>query len=241
MPPPAQPTRRTHDTYNSSSTGHQRAETRGPPGWRASRNTRLQSQLTAGRSGGPRLPDTGGPNAGTYDPILDGFVTPAARERATHSVADMLRQPGTMNAVPPPSPSPPSGRERKIFAGLTIYVNGLTGTASPISDHRLKQDLAQNGAQISSHLALRTVTHVILGRPSAAGAGAGAGGGLAAGKLEREITRMRKGGVRFVDAEWATKSIEAGKRLPEAGFSNLKLAAHGQRTVLEFVRTGGGA
>ena len=43
------------------------------------------------------------------------------------------------------------------------------------------------------------------------------------------------------DGTRATKSIEAGKRLPEAGFSNLKVAAHGQRTVLEFVRTGGDA
>lgn len=199
MPPPAQPTRRTHDTYNSSSTGHQRAETRGPHGWRASRNTKLQSQFTAGLSGGPRLPDTAGPNAGTYDSTLNALVPPAALSRANNTVINMLHNPGTMNAAAPPAPA---RAERKIFSGLTIYVNGLTGNTPPISDHRLKQDLAQNGAQVSSHLALRTVTHVILGRQSAPGAGAGAGGGLAAGKLEREITRMRKGGVKFVGVEW---------------------------------------
>lgn len=41
------------------------------------------------------------------------------------------------------------------------------------------------------------------------------------------------------DGTRAIKSIEAGKRLPEANFANLKVAAHGQRSMLGFARAGG--
>jgi hypothetical protein len=220
------------------------------------------------------MSDTIGTGAATYDKTLDALVTPEARARAMNSVADMLRNPGIMKPARPPPEPRPHHAERKIFSGLTIYVNGLTGTASPISDHRLKQDLVQNGAKISQHLARREVTHVILGRPSGGpSGGVGAGGGLAAGKLEREITRMRKSGVKFVAAEWyvsgpspfliwrcgksgyrtrgycaddhgrtrATESIEAGRRLPESRFANLKVAASAQPSVRAFaaVEAGG--
>lgn len=43
------------------------------------------------------------------------------------------------------------------------------------------------------------------------------------------------------DGTRAIKSIEAGKRLPEANFANLKVAAHGQRSMLGLARAGGGA
>lgn len=42
------------------------------------------------------------------------------------------------------------------------------------------------------------------------------------------------------DGTRAIKSIEAGRRLPEANFANLKVAAHGQRSMLGFARAGGG-
>lgn len=111
-----------------------------------------------------------------------------------------------------------------IFSGLSIYING--STAPLISDHRLKQLLVENGANISIALGRRTVTHVILGKPnvnnSSSGTrsknddgedamninkyrgigGAGAGGGLAAGKLQREIQRIGGKGVIYVDVEW---------------------------------------
>jgi hypothetical protein len=112
-----------------------------------------------------------------------------------------------------------------IFSGLSIYING--STAPLISDHRLKQLLVENGANISIALGRRTVTHVILGKPNVnnsssgrsknddgddamninkyrgiGGGGAGAGGGLAAGKLQREIQRIGGKGVIYVDVEW---------------------------------------
>lgn len=85
-----------------------------------------------------------------------------------------------------------------IFDGLVIYINGSTHPI--VSDHRLKQLLAENGARLSCHLGRRQVTHVILGKPS--GNGTGAGGGLAGGKLEKEIRRIGGCGVKYVGVEW---------------------------------------
>jgi hypothetical protein len=89
---------------------------------------------------------------------------------------------------------------RKIFDGLVVYVNGSTYPS--ISDHRLKHVLAENGARTSLHLSRRLVTHVVLGKPVTAGTSGGAGGGLAGGKLEKEIRRLRGCGVKFVSVDW---------------------------------------
>jgi len=206
LPPVAEPSLAPFDPWNSSSTGHQRAEGRGPLGWRDSRNAKLHSQFRSGSSGGPRISDTVGPGAASYDAALNGLVSREMRVRATTSVADMLRKPGTMRtSLPPPSSDAKEGGEQqppllksKIFNGLVIYING--STYPMVSDYRLKHILAENGARTSLHLGRRQVTHVILGRPGTVGAGAG--GGLAAGKLEREIRRGGAGGVKFVGVEW---------------------------------------
>ncbi|KAK3327332.1 hypothetical protein B0T19DRAFT_400210 [Cercophora scortea] len=281
------PSRAAFDPWNSSSTGHQRAETRGPPGWHESRSVKLHSQFQSGATGGKRISDR-------------------VRARALNSVADMLRNPGSMRRPCRPSPPPPlrlcepppemmtelgtagessgprgglgqppvslplgrdqalssccppgtgddddvmaKGEEeeeeeegtstaaagkaeetqRNIFDGLVVCVNGSTHPL--ISDHRLKHLLAEHGARTSIHLGRRQVTHVILGRPS--GPAGGAGGGLAGGKLEREIRRVGGCGVKYVGVEWILESIKAGKRLPEARFANLKVAARGQQSVL---------
>ena len=108
------------------------------------------------------------------------------------------------------------GSKRGIFEGLVVYINGSTHPL--ISDHKLKRVLVEQGARTSLHLGRRQVTHVIVGRPAAApspatsvvygsgdtsGSKKGAGGGLAGGKIQREITRMRGGcGVKFVGVEW---------------------------------------
>ncbi|KAK3904156.1 hypothetical protein C8A05DRAFT_32080 [Staphylotrichum tortipilum] len=118
--------------------------------------------------------------------------------------------------------------ERRIFESLVIYVNG--STLPHVSDHRLKHLLSEHGARISLHLGRRQVTHVILGKPS--GPNGGAGGGLAGGKLEREIRRVGGCGIKFVGVEWVLESIKASRRLPEARFANLKIAARRQQTVL---------
>ncbi|KAL2157338.1 hypothetical protein VTH06DRAFT_6156 [Thermothelomyces fergusii] len=291
MPPPtskpALPTElrfsRTFDPWNSASTGHQRAETRGPPGWRESRTTKMNSQFRAGNSGGERMADAVGVGSREFDQRLGVFVPKEVRARALNSVADMLRNPGSMRAVskPParglsatssvsrPAPAPEGAlgkvrgdkdgaglvpeekpaverkaedeareveeeeeakraRERKIFDGLVIFVNGSTYPL--VSDHKLKHMLSEHGARVSLHLGRRQVTHVILGKPS--GPNGGAGGGLAGGKLEREIKRVGGCGIKFVGVEWVLESIRAGRRLPEARFANLKLVSRRQQTVL---------
>jgi hypothetical protein len=90
-------------------------------------------------------------------------------------------------------------QKRGIFDGLVIYINGSTHPL--VSDHKLKHLLAENGAKLSIHLGRRSVTHVILGRPSGV-AGLGAGGGLAGNKIEKEIRRVGGCGVKYVGVEW---------------------------------------
>ncbi|KAK3370291.1 hypothetical protein B0H63DRAFT_313490 [Podospora didyma] len=249
------------DPWNSVSTGHQRAETREPQGWHESRNLKLHGQFRGGHAGGERLADTAGEGAEDFDEKHRVFIPKEVRARAANSVADMLRKPGTMTVGLPLSStgtlrscSPEkeaalshhhddSGRSkveagevkveeeqqcRGIFDGLVIYVNGSTHPL--ISDHKLKRLLAEHGAHTSIHLGRRQVTHVILGKPS--GPSGGAGGGLAGGKLEKEIRRVGGNGIKYVSVEWVLESVKAGKRLPEARFANLKIAARGQQSVL---------
>jgi hypothetical protein len=228
LPPAAQPVLgRRFDPWNSVSTGHQRADTSGPQGWRDSRTLKLNSQLRAGNAGGRRLWDTAG--AGAAD---------STRETAAATATDMLRRPGIKqqpaaaaaqgSSSPYPVPLLDAARPhdeqlaeqrraeddaasarreegsrerqqgRRIFDGVVVYVNGSTHPL--VSDHRLKQVLAEHGGRVSIHLGRRQVTHVVLGRPT--GAAGGAGGGLAGGKLEKEIRRVRGCAVQFVGVEW---------------------------------------
>lgn len=91
------------------------------------------------------------------------------------------------------------GGKLGVFAGTTIYVNG--STMPLVSDHKLKQLLVSHGAKLALSLARASVTHVVVGRPSAVVAGKGAGGGLAARKLHTEIVRSGRQ-VKVVYAEW---------------------------------------
>ena len=125
---------------------------------------------------------------------------------------------------------------RPIFQNLTVYING--STAPRVSDHKLKRLLAEHGAGISIALGRRSVTHVILGTPngSIGGVGAGAGGGLAAGKIQKEILRVRGCGIKYVSVDWVLDSIAVGKRLPEARFQNLNIAHKRQKSVYGMFR-----
>ncbi|KAM0552505.1 hypothetical protein ACHAPJ_007833 [Fusarium lateritium] len=236
------------DPWNSSSTGHQRPESRPGTGWRESRNRKLNSQFRSGLSGGERLSDTWGAGSEDYDDKRKMLVPKAVKERAQRSVRDMLVQPGKMRESLGSNDDGTQGtgeeapmesrrqedeaREasllsRGVFDGVVAYVNGSTFPL--ISDHKLKQLITEHGGQMSLHLGRRRVTHVILGRP--AGGHAGAGGGLAGGKLEKEIRKTAGCGVKFVGAEWILESLKAGKRLPEARFSNTKMAPKAQGSV----------
>lgn len=112
-----------------------------------------------------------------------------------------------INILPTLRPSsgvqgPVSTTKPNIFVGTKMYING--STLPLISDHRLKRLLVDHGAQISIHMARRSVSHVIIGQPNAISNDAtfGAGGGLSARKLQQEIARGGWKGVRIVGVEW---------------------------------------
>lgn len=70
LPPAADPIRKTFDPWNSSATGHQRAENRGVAGstaWRQSRTMKLAHQYEAGASGGKIVSDTVGEGSRDFE------------------------------------------------------------------------------------------------------------------------------------------------------------------------------
>ncbi|KAF2174244.1 hypothetical protein M409DRAFT_16506 [Zasmidium cellare ATCC 36951] len=71
-PPAAKPTKQIFDPFNSSATGHQRAENRlsGSTSWRDSRHQKLCAQFASGAGGGKRVSDSVG--AGSRDFGVDG-------------------------------------------------------------------------------------------------------------------------------------------------------------------------
>lgn len=231
-PTAAAPASRTFfDPWNSSSTGHQRAQNvlSGSTSWRASRNLKLGEQYRAGLGGGKRTADTVG--AGSVDFGKDGRKANGSwevgakglRTGGQKSLTELwaaakssktLTQPKASEAdhdIPSRqspmedhldvdldvSPASSVPLEKQVFAGLCIYVNG--STAPLVSDHKLKHILATHGARFSVAFGRRSVTHVILGTANGHG---GAGGGLAASKIQKEITKSGGTTVRFVTAEW---------------------------------------
>lgn len=133
-----------------------------------------------------------------------------------------------------PDTTPKLPPEKQIFRNLTIYINGSTFPL--VSDHKLKRLLAEHGARLSIALGRRSVTHVIIGTPNSNGSGAG--GGLAGGKIQKEIATVKGCGIKFVSVEWVLESLKAGKRLPEARFGCLQIAAKGQKSVLGMLEKG---
>jgi hypothetical protein len=101
LPPPvsAKPNRRFFDSWNSSSTGHQRADNSlaGSTSWRESRGLKLSNQFGGGASGGARLAGIVG--AGSEDFGKDGRLengswvegAPALRGRGQTSVVEAFR------------------------------------------------------------------------------------------------------------------------------------------------------
>lgn len=246
IPPAPPPTRKTFDPWNSSSTGHQRAENglSGSTSWRASRTLKLGNQFSSGESGGERLYDTVG--AGSKDFGKDGrkengsweVGAPGLREKGWRDIGVMMtrgaqaekdkqkkasedrkeHEPATQSIDPAGSAKREDDKENppQIFAGLTIYINGSTSPL--ISDHKLKHLLASHGATISLALARRSVTHVILGKPNNGPQGGGAGGGLSGRKLQKEVQRVRGKGVRYVGVEWVVECLRVGRRVGEGRF-----------------------
>jgi hypothetical protein len=97
VPPAAQPKFGDHfDAWNSSSTGHQRAENRlgGSTGWRQSRSSKLSYQFKSGGTGGKRISDTVGAGSENWDEKAKALITKGVREKAKCSVGDMLTEKG---------------------------------------------------------------------------------------------------------------------------------------------------
>lgn len=219
-PPAAHPSRNIFDPWNSSATGHQRAENRlaSSTAWRASRTMKLAHQYHAGDDGGERIADSVG--AGSLDYGTDGRQENGGWEEGAPEpvktrwgdVRKMLsrespkvgnkgaKQDGKEGWVAETEEPALKSERRKLFQNLRVYING--STAPMVGDHKLKQLLAENGAGISIALGRRSVTHVILGTPNGCRNGPGAGGGLAASKIQKEIKRVGGCGVKYVGVEW---------------------------------------
>lgn len=258
----AKPTRNIFDAWNSSSTGHQRAENRlsGSTSWRDSRSLKLAEQFSAGAGGGKRISDTVG--AGSSDWGKDGRLENGSYERG----ASGLRKGGQLSvaeafAVRKSGVTRENDKKEELVDAAFLVdasegddcpkdeqhevqkvkqpqiFDGLCiyvngSTAPTISDHKLKGLLVTHGARMSISLGRRTVTHVILGRPNGAGSSHGAGGGLAATKIQKEIASKVGGGVKFVTVDWILESIRLGKRAPEGRFEALRLAPKGTANLM---------
>jgi hypothetical protein len=88
----------------------------------------MNSQFRAGNSGGQRISDTVGLGSEDFDERLGMLVPKEVRARAMTSVADMLRNPGTMRAAARPSSSSsalPPGQEQEREEGVK-HDRGLT-------------------------------------------------------------------------------------------------------------------
>lgn len=178
--------------------------------WREWRNTKLGVQYggkTSARGADEPPVKGGGPKKGLS--VADMLMRPGIMKGAvlTGNGIEDKAETGTASArdkliekthLVDAEKDSERARQRGIFDGLVIYINGSTQPL--ISDHKLKQLLAENGARLSLHLGRRRVTHVILGRQGSVGRGAG--GGLAGSKLEREIRRVGGCGIKYVSVEW---------------------------------------
>lgn len=220
------------DPWNSSSTGHQRAENRlgGSTGWRDSRSAKLQSQFKGGAQGGKRMSDAVGAGSQDWDPKIQAIVPPELRARAKSSVMDMLSNPGTMKQ------SMTSLSRGSTPASVSGDHEGSTAEETRTMQRQIEDEAQQqekdqprkifdgvvvyvNGSThplISDHKLKHVLAEhgarmsIHLGRRKVThvilgrptGGGGGAGGGLAGGKLQKEIQKVGGAAVKFVGVEW---------------------------------------
>jgi hypothetical protein len=80
------------DPWNSSSTGHQRADNKlgESTGWRQSRNMKLTHQFKSGATGGKRISDTVGAGSEDWDEKAKALIPKNVRARAAYGIGDML-------------------------------------------------------------------------------------------------------------------------------------------------------
>jgi hypothetical protein len=235
----ALPQKSVFDPWNLNSRGHQEADGSGPSGiaWKKNREQRLGIQLSGNDLMRKKNLD------GSQQSILDCWSTKS-------NPAGI----GAQNVEPTEFTEKQSNVEQRssLFAGLVFYVNG--STYPHIGDHHLKSLISRHGGSMTLGLERKRVTHVILtpkistalGAPSQHGFSPktqsdvppqfrSAGGGLAAGKLQKQIkvTRGPSLGIHFISPAWITESVKAGRRLPESGFSDWRMASEKQANILD--------
>jgi hypothetical protein len=90
-PPVPGPFSRYHDVWNSSATGHQRAENKigGSTGWRQSRSLKLSHQYKSEGTGGKRISDQVGAGSEDWDEKA-GVIIPKDMRRSKVNIKDML-------------------------------------------------------------------------------------------------------------------------------------------------------
>jgi BRCT domain, a BRCA1 C-terminus domain len=217
------------DPWNLNSAGHQKRDWGRNPsddrGWRAEREAKLNAQFGSKKSGAIKgqmsIADCWKkPEAS----VASSDPTPCLETRVFHKVQK-----------PPPKTS--------ILNDLVFYING--STMPYISDHRLRHIIAENGGSTTISLAKRTVTHVILTPKLSISSSSSptkgvrdfhaAGGGLAATKIQQQISNMRgpSRNIQFVSPTWIVESIKAGKRLPEIHFAEWKMVSEKQESVVD--------
>ncbi|KAI0575594.1 BRCT domain-containing protein [Pyrenophora tritici-repentis] len=238
-PSAAAPPRRTFfDPWNSSGTGHQRAENRlsGSTEWRTSRNLKLVEQFRAGIDGGKRVADTvgaGSDDSAKHGRNVNGTWAKDAKSLRTGGQQSLAEAWASNNKASWNLP-----QDSHVETTEMQHEQPLSNddhTDEQVSDHKLKQLLAAHGARHSIALGRRTVTHVILGTVTGNG---GADGGLAATKMQKEIARSGGKAVKFINAEWVLDSIKAGRRLTESRYSPLRLTPKGQNSIAGMMRGG---
>jgi hypothetical protein len=155
-----------------------------------------------------------------YLPTIDRIISTPKDSASSHPTSTQT-QPHPSSSDPPQEPPAP-----QIFTSLTFYINGST---APFSDHALKHLISKHGGNMSIALGRRTVTHVIVGKPTREGGGCG--GGLASSKVQKEIGSMRGKGIKFISADWIVESVKECKRLPESRFEGMRLAPSGVKSI----------
>jgi hypothetical protein len=154
LPPPlsAKPTRRFFDPWNSSSTGHQRADNSlaGSTSWRESRSLKLSNQFGGGASGGARVADTVG--AGSEDFGKDGRLengswakgAPGLRGRGQISVVEAFR----VKKVGVKDTPTEKAKAKVLVDGVKEQELGLLDipSAQPV-----RKDSSQDQEQVSSY------------------------------------------------------------------------------------------
>ncbi|BFZ61100.1 hypothetical protein YB2330_002158 [Saitoella coloradoensis] len=209
-----------YDVFKSAGSGHEVSDGRARgAGYMAHRNAKLRRQFAV-------------PMGSAHTTLQLQLQRNESTESAASSDNSQVSIATTTSTTPSSLSSfstPATEREKvrgskdefpQIFKGCTLYFNGYVGPS--YSDHRLKHLVALHGGKIASTYRIKSCTHVIVGQT-----------GLAANKIQKELSRAGGGGVKFVGVEWVVESLEGGRRCRESGYRVGCLTGGVQRSVVD--------